>query len=76
MKRHLLDFTPMRGIDSLGEFPLRLKRTAAVLASRLSAVYRQLLRLGSFPVCGRQDNGIIIPQGQSSSSTDNCRPTI
>ena len=66
MKRHLLDFTPMRGIDSLGEFPLLLKRTAAV-----RAVYRQLLRLGSFPVCGRQVNVIRIPQGLSSSSNAN-----
>ena len=55
-------------------FPLFLKRTADVLAPRLSVVFRQLLRLGSFPACWRQANVTPIPKGTSSSSVANYRP--
>ena len=54
VKRLLLDFDPYGGTDPLGMFPLFLKRTADVLAPRLSVVFRWLLRLGSFPACWRQ----------------------
>ena len=51
--RLLLELDPYGGSGPLGMFPLFLKRTADVLASRLSVVFRQLVRLCSFPVCWR-----------------------
>ena len=52
--RHLLlDLVPYGGSDPLGMFPLFLKRTAVVLAPRLSVVFWQLVRLGSFLACRR-----------------------
>ena len=42
--RHLLlDLDPYGGTDSLGMFPLFLKRTADVMAPRLSVVFRWLV---------------------------------
>ena len=49
VKRFLLDLDPYGGTDPLGMFPLFFKIMADVLAPRLSVVFRQLLRLGSFP---------------------------
>ena len=52
--RHLvLDVDPYGGTDPLGMFPLFLKLTADGMASRLSIVFRQLDRVGSFPACKR-----------------------
>ena len=55
VKQLLLDLYSYGGTDPLGMFPRFLnrflKRTAEVLAPRLAVVFRQLLRLGSFPVC-------------------------
>ena len=56
-------------------FPLFLKRTADVMAPRLSVVFRRLsCRLGSFPDCWRQTNVTPIPKGPPSSSVANNRP--
>ena len=55
-------------------FPLFLKRTADVLAPRLSVVLRLLVRLGSFPACWQQANATPIPNGPPSSSVANYRP--
>ena len=65
---------PYGGSDPLGMVPLFLKRTAYVLAHRLSVVFRRLVRLGSFPACLRQANVTPIPKGPPSSSVANCRP--
>ena len=46
VRRLLLDLDPYGGADPLGRFPL-LKRTADVLAPRLSVVFQRLVRLGS-----------------------------
>ena len=51
-----LDLDPYGGSDPLGIFPRFLKRTADVLAPRLSVVFRPLVCLGSFPACWRQAN--------------------
>ena len=40
-----------------------LKRTADVLALRLSVVFRRLVRLGSFPTCWKQTNITHISKG-------------
>ena len=55
-------------------FPLFLKRTADILAPRLSVVFRSLVRLGSFPACLRQANVTPIPKGPPSFFVANCRP--
>ena len=55
-------------------FPLFLKRTADVLAPRLSVVFRRLLRLSSFPACWRQANVTPIPKVPPSSSVANYQP--
>ena len=49
-------------------------RTAEVLALSLSAVFRRLVRLGSFPPCWRQANVTPIPKGPPSSSVANYQP--
>ena len=57
VRRLLLDLGPYGGSDPLGMFPLFIKRTADVLAPRLSEVFRRLVRLGSFRLeGGRQAN--------------------
>ena len=53
VRRLLLDLDPYGGADPLGMFPLFLKRTADVMAPRLSVVFRRLVRMGSFPACWR-----------------------
>ena len=70
----MLDLDPYGGSDPLGMFPLFLKRTANVLAPRLSVVLRRLVRLSSFPACWRQANDTSIPKGPPSSSVANYRP--
>ena len=74
VRRLLLDLDPYGGTDSLGMFPLFLKRTADVMTPRLSVVFRRLVRLGSFPACWRQANVTPIPKGPPSSSVVNYRP--
>ena len=56
VRRLLLDLDPYGGTDPLGMFPHFLKRTADIMAPRLSVVFRLLVRLGSFPACWRQAN--------------------
>ena len=68
------DLDPCGGTDPLGMFPLFLKRTADVLAPRLSVVFRRLLRLGSFHTSWRQTDVTPIPKGPPSSSVANYRP--
>ena len=74
MRRLLLDLDPYGGTDPLGMFPLFLKRTADVMAPRLSVMFRQIVCLGSFPACWSQANVTPIPKGPPSSSVENYRP--
>ena len=70
--RHLLlNLDPYGGIDPFGMFPLFLKRTADVMAPRLSVVFRRLVRLGSFLACWRQASVTPILKGPPSSSVAN-----
>ena len=74
MRRLLLDLDPYGGTDQFGMFPLFLKRTADVMAPRLSVVFWQLVRLCSFMAWCRQANGSPILKGPPSSSVANYRP--
>ena len=65
---------PHGGTDPIGMFPLFLKETSRVLAPKLSAVFRRLLRSGSFPVCWRVANITSIPKGSPSPNVSNYRP--
>ena len=73
VRRLLLDSDPYGGSNPLGMFLLFLKRTADVLAPRLSVVFRWLVRLCSFPACWRRANVTPIPKGPPSSSVANYR---
>ena len=64
----------MGGSDPLSLCLLFLKRTADVLATGLRVVFRQLVRLGSFPAYLRQVNVTPIPGVPPSSSVANYRP--
>ena len=70
----LLDLDLDGVTDPFGMFPLFLKRTADVMAPRLSEVFMWLVRLGSFSACRRQANVTTIPKGPLSSSVANYRP--
>ena len=72
--RLLLDLDPYGGTDALCMFPLFLKRTADVMAPRLSVVFPRLVPIGSFLACWRQANDTPIPKGPLSSSVANYRP--
>ena len=52
VRRVLLDLDPYGGTDPLGIFPLFLKRTADVMAPRLSKVFQRLVRLGISRLAG------------------------
>ena len=68
----MLDLDPYGVIEPVGMFPLfLLKRTANVMAPRLNAAFRLLVRLGSFPACWRQANVIPIPKGPPFSFVAN-----
>ena len=73
VRRLLLDLHHYGGAGPLGMFPLFLKRTADVMALRLSVVFRRLVRLCSFPPCWRQANITPIPKGPPSSSVADYR---
>ena len=51
VRRLVLDLDTHVGTDTLGMFPIFLKRTADVLAPRLRVVFRRLVRLSRFPAC-------------------------
>ena len=54
VRRLLLDLDPYGGTDPLGMCPFFLKRTADVVAPRLSVVFQRHVRLVSFPACLRR----------------------
>ena len=71
MRSLLLDLDPYDGTDPLGRFPLFLKRTADVMANRISVVFPRLVRLSCFPAFCRQANVTQIPNGLPSSCVAN-----
>ena len=73
-RRLLFHLDSYGGTDSLGMFPIFLKRTADGLVPCLSVVFRQLLRLESFPVGWRVANITPISKGLPFASVANYRP--
>ena len=74
VERLLLDLDTHGGTDPVGMFPLFLKETAAVLAPKVSAVFRLLVRTGIFPKCWKVANITPIPKGSPSPDVTNYRP--
>ena len=74
VRRLLLDLDPYGGTDPLGMLPLFLKRSADIMAPRLSVAFLRLVRLGSFPACWRQANVTTISKGPPSSFVANYLP--
>ena len=46
----MLDLDPNGGVDPSGCFPMFFRKTASVLAPKLSCLFRRLLRGGEFPL--------------------------
>ena len=62
------------GVDPLGQFPLLFKQCADIMAPKLSALFRILVRKGSFPIEWRCANITPIPKGSLSSNPADYRP--
>ena len=50
VERHLLDLDLNGGVNPAGCFPMFFRKTASVLAPKLSRLFRRLLRCGEFPL--------------------------
>ena len=55
-------------------FLIFLKKVADFIAPKLSIIFRELIRLGSFPECWQSANITEIPKGAPSPDKDNYRP--
>ena len=72
---HILSKLDARGgIDPTGFFPLIFKRLSNVFAPKLSALFRTLVRNGSFPDSWRTANIVPIPKCSSPSLPSDYRP--
>jgi hypothetical protein len=70
----IADLDTHGGTDPLGVFPLFLIETRSILSPKISAVFRFLVRSGSFPRSWRIANITPIPKGSSSPDPVNYRP--
>ena len=50
VERHLMDLDPNSRVAPSGCFPIFFRKTASVLALKLSRLFRRLLRCGEFPL--------------------------
>ena len=73
LRRHL-DLAMCRGVDPLGQHPIFLKQVADIIAPKLSTIFRQLIRLGSFPEYWQSANVTAIPMGVPSIDKENNLP--
>ena len=71
---HLLDLDPNGGLYPYGCFPMFFRKTASVLAPKLSCLFRRLLRGGEFPLEWRIADVTPIPKGPLSALVCNYRP--
>jgi len=74
LKTYLLALDSYGGTDPSGIFPLFFKNIANAVAGPLSAVFRTMLRTGSFPACWRDANIVPVPKGSPSPSLSQYRP--
>ena len=74
LRKLLLQLDAYGGTDPSGVFPLFFKKVANVIAGPLSAVFRSMIRLGSFPSIWRTAHITPVPKGTSSSSPSDYRP--
>lgn len=68
VKQLILDLDNYGGLDPNGIFPLFLTKNAQILAPKISAILRNLVRAGRFPLFWRSGNIAPLPKGGSSSS--------
>ena len=68
VERHLLDLDPNGGVDPSGCFPMFFRKTASVLAPKLSCLFRRLLHCGEFPLEWRIADVTPIPKGPLSAT--------
>ena len=76
---HLLDLDPNGGVDPSGCFPMFFRKTASVLAPKLSCLFRRLLHGGEFPLEWRIADVTPIPKGPLSALVCNyqfCRSSV
>ena len=73
VERHILDVDPNGGVDTSGCFPMYFRKTASVLAPKLSRLFRRLLRCGEFPLEWRIADVTPIPKGPLSALVCNYR---
>ena len=76
VRRLLLYLDNYGGTDPLGMFPLFLRELLMLFPPSLSAMFRRLVRLGSFPARWRLANVTPFPKGPPSSSVANYRPVF
>ena len=62
VERYLLDVDPNGGVDPSGCFPMFFRKTASVLAPKLSCLFHRLLRGGEFPLEWRIADVTLIPK--------------
>ena len=74
VERHLLDLDPNGGVNPSGCFPMFFRKTASILAQKLSCLFRRLLRCGEFPLEWRIADVTPIPKGPLSALVCNYRP--
>ena len=74
VERHLLDLDPNGGVDPFGCFPMFFRKTASILAPKLSCLFRRLLRCGEFLLEWWIANVTPIPKDPLSALVCNYRP--
>ena len=72
---HILsDLDSRGGIDPSGFFPVIFKKLSGIFAPKISALFRVLVRRGSFPLSWRTANIVPIPKCSSPSLPSDFRP--
>ena len=74
--RLLLDLDTYRGVDLLGVFPSFQQKVADIIAAKLSVIFRELIRLGSFPECWLSANVTAIPKVDPYRDRKNYQPML
>ena len=65
----LLELDGHGGVDPNGILPIFLKKTANIIAPKITAIFRKLVRLSCFPSLWRTGNIAALPKGLNPSSS-------